>query len=275
MPAVTPDPYWIAIAEAAGDVPPAASRKPLFVAGREFASVEPDLAARLEAAGLPIARDTQGWRLTGDTDASLAALARWLHEQGLTSRWRDEALAVVDTSERPLGRIERAAVRPLGIATRAVHLVGTIASGEVWVQQRALDKSVDPGRWDTLMGGLVSAGESTQETLARETWEEAGLRLQQLQDLTSLGRRTVRRPVEDGYMVEHIEMFEARVPDVVEPVNQDGEVARFERLAPAALVERLAAGAFTVEATLVHLHWLRRHRLAGFTPAAAPPPRPR
>jgi 8-oxo-dGTP pyrophosphatase MutT (NUDIX family) len=140
--------------------------------------------------------------------------------------------------------------------------VGTTSSGEVWVQQRAHDKAVDPDRWDTLMGGLVNAAESTQETLVRETWEEAGLRLEQLQDLAMFGRRTVRRPVEDGYMVEHVEMFQVRVPDGVEPVNQDGEVARFERIAPPALVERLADGAFTVEATLVLLHWMRRHGLA-------------
>jgi len=27
----------------------------------------------------------------------------------------------------------------------------------IWVQQRALDKANDPGLWDTLMGGMVSA----------------------------------------------------------------------------------------------------------------------
>jgi 8-oxo-dGTP pyrophosphatase MutT (NUDIX family) len=250
---------WIGRAEAAAAEPPAVPREPLFIAERESGSVEPALGARLAAAGLPLVRRDHGWWLTGDTDASLAALAHWLHDQGLTSRWRDEPLAVVDAAARRVARIERAAVRPLGIATHAVHLVGTTGVGDVWVQQRAFDKSVDPGRWDTLMGGLVSADESTPQTLERETWEEAGLRLDRLQDLAMFGRHTVRRPVPDGYMVEHIEMFEARVPDDLEPVNQDGEVARFERLPVAALIERLAAQAFTVEATLVHLHWLRRH----------------
>ena len=84
-----------------------------------------------------------------------------------------------------------------------------------------------------------------------------------MQDIAPLGRSTVRRPVSDGYMVEHIDIFEARVPDGVTPVNQDGEVERFECLAVPALIERLAADEFTLEATLIHAHWLRRHGLIG------------
>jgi hypothetical protein len=52
-------------------------------------------------------------------------------------------------------------------------------------------------------------------------------------------------------MVERIDWFHATVPDGMVPQNQDGEVERFELLAPEALLERLAHGAFTPEATLV------------------------
>jgi hypothetical protein len=62
-------------------------------------------------------------------------------------------------------------VRPLGIATRAVHLVGVCADGSIWVQQRSEDKANNPGMWDTLMGGMVSAADGLAEALARETWE--------------------------------------------------------------------------------------------------------
>jgi 8-oxo-dGTP pyrophosphatase MutT (NUDIX family) len=151
----------------------------------------------------------------------------------------------------PLGVIERAAVRPLGIATHAVHLVGRRADGAWWVQQRALDKATDPGLWDTLVGGLISAAESIRQTLERETWEEAGLRIEALRGVALLGRCTVRRPVTDGYMVEQLHLFEAVLPDDVEPVNQDGEVARFECLSEHALRQRLHDDAFTVEAALL------------------------
>ena len=111
-----------------------------------------------------------------------------------------------------------------------MHLIGQRADGRVWVQQRALDKATDPGLWDTLMGGLVSARESLTTTLERETWEEAGLRIDQLHAVRPFTRISVRRPVTDGYMVEHIEVFEAVVPDTLTPQNQDGEV---ELLVPA------------------------------------------
>jgi 8-oxo-dGTP pyrophosphatase MutT (NUDIX family) len=161
-------------------------------------------------------------------------------------------LDVVDAAGRTVGVVERAVVRVLGIATQAVHLVG-FAEGEVavWVQQRAFDKSTDPGRWDTLMGGQVTSGESITVTLERETMEEAGLTLAELRRLERSEPITIRRPVAEGYMIERIEVFRAGVPVGVEPVNRDGEVERFECLDEAALVARLRAGEFTLEATLI------------------------
>jgi len=147
-------------------------------------------------------------------------------------------------------------VRPLGIATHAVHLVGQRADGRVWVQQRALDKATDPGLWDTLMGGLVSAHESIATTLERETWEEAGLRITELDAVRAFTRISVRRPVSDGYMVEHIEVFEAVVPDALTPQNQDGEVERFDCITRHELHERLRSDTFTLEAALILTSWL-------------------
>ncbi len=223
--------------------------------GELIGSIEPALAQRMAAAGLPIAAAGEGWCISADSeapaDASLARIARWLLAEGLVSRWRDELLTVIDAHGMPRGRIERAAVRPLGIATRAVHLIGQATDGGVWVQQRALDKATDPGQWDTLMGGLQAAGEADLATLERETWEEAGLRLTDLQCLRATGRLTVRRPVAEGYMIEHIEVFAATIPFGLVPANRDGEVARFECLDAQALAERIESGEFTLEAALI------------------------
>ena len=207
----------------------------------------------MSGARLPLHPSATGWHVTGAPDESLAELARWLHAQALASRWRDELLAVTDEADLPVAAIERAAVRPLGITTRAVHLVVRTAAGGVWVQQRALDKATDPGLWDTTMGGLRAAAESVSHTLERETWEEAGLRLAQLEALAPRGRITVRRPVEGGYMVEHIDTFDAMLPDSMVPVNQDGEVAGFECISVADLRHRLQRDQFTLEAALVLL----------------------
>ena len=262
------DAAWRARLAARLDRPAQQPRLPLrlIVDGRAepatIGSIEPALAMRLAGAGLPLVAAGDACQIEpggiAHIDAAFAAIARWLHEHGAASAWRDELLAVIDGDGTVVGAIERAAVRPLGIATQAVHLVAHDGSGQVWVQQRALDKATDPGLWDTTVGGLVAAGESLARTLARETWEEAGLRIAELSGVAGFGRFTVRRPLPEGYMVEHIEMVEAVVPEALVPANQDGEVERFERVDRAALRTRLHADAFTLEAAMILATWLAR-----------------
>jgi 8-oxo-dGTP pyrophosphatase MutT (NUDIX family) len=270
------DPEWLRRLRARLDAPPTRPRVPLelVAAGRfEIGTVEPALAERLAHAGLArVYADACRIEVAGGAageaaiDAALADIARWLRAEGLAGAWRDERLAVVDPTGRAIGRIERAAVRPLGIATHAVHLVVCDPDRQVWVQQRAWNKSTDPGLWDTAVGGLIAADESVQLALARETWEEAGLRTSELSGLQSFGEATVRRPLNDGYMVEHITMVGAVLASDRVPENQDGEVAGFERLARAALVERLHGDAFTLEAALILARWLAT------TPGCPAPP---
>jgi 8-oxo-dGTP pyrophosphatase MutT (NUDIX family) len=255
--------------------PPLVPRQALLLPdGRAIGSIEPALATRLEAAGLveavasgaagseraaaALAGPGPAWQVPvgvgdagGALDDRLAAIAHWMRNAGLTGRWRDEPLDVTTAAGEVVGAIERAAVRPLGITTFAVHLIGIRPDGCQWVQQRALDKATDPGLWDTLMGGLRGAGESVHETLERETWEEAGLGLADLQALRHAGRITMRRPVVEGYLIEHLDLFEAVVPAGLEPANRDGEVARFACFDEAALAEHLAADRFTLEAALM------------------------
>jgi 8-oxo-dGTP pyrophosphatase MutT (NUDIX family) len=262
------DADWLRLLAQRIDTAPSAPRLPLalLVAGEPRAatigSIESSLATQLAGAGYPLRGDGDRWTIElASQDAisrSLAGIAEWLHANGHIDGWRDELLAVTDAHANLVGLIERAAVRALGIATQAVHLVATDEAGAVWVQQRAHDKAVDPGRWDTTMGGLVAARESISQTLARETWEEAGLQTDELLALAPFGRFTVRRPVPDGYMVEHIHLFEATLPGAMQPVNQDGEVERFECLDRELLIERLHADAFTVEASAILAAWLKR-----------------
>ena len=245
---------WLNALRARANCAPAAARDPLYANANvaPIGSVEPALVRRMVAAGMPLAKGATGWRIIGTPlNDAFAQIAEWLRAEGLASAWRGELLAVTDASGATLGAIERAAVRPLGIATHAVHLVGRAEQGGIWVQQRALDKATDPGQWDTLMGGLMSAGETIATTLQRETWEEAGLHTADLHELAARGVLTVRRPVSNGYMVEHIHMFDALVPARLAPLNQDGEVAAFDRLDLDALHDRLRGGAFTLEAALI------------------------
>lgn len=241
------DPLWLRI----GAAPPL-----------RIGSVVPEVAQALALASFDA-----GWCIHAFSrpDATLATLAQALRERGLLGAWRDELLPVHAESGgvqlgEPVGRIERAAVRALGIATRAVHLHGVSPRMQgahgVWVQLRSMNKANDPGLWDTLMGGMISAADTLEQALARETWEEAGLRLEALQDLAHAGVLEIRKPSDNtpdgvGYTVERIDWYRCTVPAQVLPVNQDGEVERFEVVSPDRLRADVAAGRYTLEAGLI------------------------
>lgn len=238
-----------------GHQPPAEPRLPLLWRGQRVGSVavalgdHPALRGlwRVESAALVVAD-------AADLSQALAPVAVALRDAGLMKAWRNEQLAVHDEQGTLLGTVERGAVRLLGIATEAVHLAGWHPDGRFWVQQRAFDKPTDPGLWDTLVGGMVPAGEPLETALARETWEEAGLVLADLQELTYGGCITTERPANElahGHVVERLHWYTAVVPDGVGPVNQDGEVAQFRCMAGDEVARLLHAGAFTPDAGLI------------------------
>lgn len=56
-----------------------------------------------------------------------------------------------------------------------VHLHLINSKGELFLQKRSLLKDIQPGKWDTSVGGHVGIGEKTEVALFRETFEEIGL----------------------------------------------------------------------------------------------------
>lgn len=57
-----------------------------------------------------------------------------------------------------------------------VHLQVFNSRGELFLQKRAMNKLVAPGKWDTAVGGHVADGESIDLSLQREAAEEIGLK---------------------------------------------------------------------------------------------------
>ena len=260
----TPD--WVLRLRALSDQPPLRERVPISWGGIAIGDAEPAVLQQIErafsyqrATVLRKESHVNGWRIDGNLTESMARIALVMRDLKLTHVWRNEQLPVLDSRGSTLGTIERAAVRPLGLSTRAVHLVGETSDRQFWIQQRALTKANDPGLWDTLMGGMVSAVDTLETALERETFEEAGLQLNTLFGLAHGGLVQIHRPTEDvgggyatgGFIRERIDWYRATVPTDCVPENKDGEVERFAKVSRESMMAGVAAGKFTLEASLV------------------------
>ncbi|MBD5367334.1 MAG: NUDIX domain-containing protein [Bacteroides sp.] len=56
-----------------------------------------------------------------------------------------------------------------------VHLHVFDTDGNIYLQKRSLNKDIQPGKWDTAVGGHVDYGETVECALRRESREELGL----------------------------------------------------------------------------------------------------
>jgi len=56
-----------------------------------------------------------------------------------------------------------------------IHLHVFNSQGELYLQKRAPDKDIQPGKWDTSVGGHVDYGEGIVVALLREVREELGM----------------------------------------------------------------------------------------------------
>lgn len=56
-----------------------------------------------------------------------------------------------------------------------VHLHVFNSKGDIYLQRRPDWKDIQPGKWDTAVGGHIDYGETPQEALRREVREELGI----------------------------------------------------------------------------------------------------
>jgi isopentenyldiphosphate isomerase len=56
-----------------------------------------------------------------------------------------------------------------------VHLHLLNSEGMLFLQKRSSNKDIQPGKWDTSVGGHISPGESPEEAVLREASEELGI----------------------------------------------------------------------------------------------------
>lgn len=237
-----------------------ASRYVRFMAaGRRIGWLAPELAARLAA--WPRVFKCSPEKVVLSSIQDFSSVVETLAAEGFIPGWRNERYRIEDLFE-----IERAAARPFGLDTHAVHVNGISHDGKMWLARRSPTKPIDPGLLDNLVGGGVTAGLSTMEVLLKEAWEEAGIPAELARRARPGGTAHILREVREGVQSETVHVYDLELPAGFQPRNQDGEVAEF-LLVELHELERLE---LTLEAQLAAQDYFsRRSARPGSGPAGA------
>jgi len=93
-----------------------------------------------------------------------------------TAREGEEWFDLVNVEGKVIGKAPRSAVHGNpNLLHPVVHVHIFNRNGQLFLQKRSKNKDVQPGKWDTAVGGHIHAGEDVQSALQREAAEELGI----------------------------------------------------------------------------------------------------
>lgn len=89
---------------------------------------------------------------------------------------QDEIFEIFDEHDCLTGTAKRSECHGNpGLIHRTAHVVVYHPDGRILLQRRSMNKDIQPGKWDTAVGGHVMPGETYEQAAVREMTEELGL----------------------------------------------------------------------------------------------------
>lgn len=169
----------------------------------------------------------------------------------------------VKAGQNALLKMDRSATCLFGIRNYGVDINGYVRHPTrglcIWLQQRSDTKQTWPGKWDNMVGGVLSVGYGIKETAIKEAAEEASIPESLVKNLVSAGCVSFLFESERGIFPNTEFVFDLELPEDFVPSNSDGEVQAFELLPANECLEKVFSPGFKTTSCPVVIDFLIRH----------------
>lgn len=91
-----------------------------------------------------------------------------------------------------------------------VHVHIFNSEKKLLLQKRKLNKDIQPGKWDTSIGGHIQAGESLEDAIKRESLEEAGINID-LKKLIHIAKYVFESEIERELVFSHVYLYDGPI----------------------------------------------------------------
>lgn len=133
---------------------------------------------------------------------------------------KGDIVDLVDDSDRVIGQAPRYKCHgDPRLIHRAVHILLFNDRQQLLLQKRSLRKDIQPGKWDTSVGGHLDPGEDYRSAAVREMCEELGVKGI---PLTELYRSKIRNDIESENILTFLASYAGPInfaPDEIEDVR--------------------------------------------------------
>ncbi len=129
-----------------------------------------------------------------------------------------EVFDIVDENDAVIGAAPREQCHgDPALVHRVAHVLVFNSRGELLLQKRSRSKDIQPGRWDTSVGGHLDPGETYLEAAYREMKEELGLGAI---PITYLYASQIRNEIESENVATYLARYDGAVSFLAEEIDE-------------------------------------------------------
>lgn len=167
---------------------------------------------------------------------------------------KSELFEIVDEQDRVIGTAPRSACHgDPSLVHRVAHVLVFNSAGELLLQKRSRHKDIQPGKWDTSVGGHLDPGEDYRSAAVREMAEELGI---EGAPLTFLYKSRIRNEIESENVATYLTCHDGEIRFAADEIEE----VRFWRRPE--IEQTLGSGLFTPnfeEEWQLFGNWCRRY----------------